>query len=523
MSSNREIVNLQKNKSFWESNQQTFKELLTFVDFADDKLNIAFAEINFAQDRDLLIKTLIENSNCKDIQFVVLDFPDPDLRFLRDEIVKALKEIKIDANKKPILLVTGLEKSIGILDEYPDMLVNLNYVRDDFSSSICHPIIFFLPEYALTRLAKYAPDFWAWSRKVFHFKTVKSGLATIRDKTLYAENYSSLNLLEKETRINLLQSLLSEYKFSHKIEKKRELSTVVDLYIELGNAYYSLGEYQQAANCYQQSSKNAQKIKDFQRESYSLAGLGKVYYSLGEYQIAIDFCQQSLAISKKIKDRYGESILLFDLGVAYYSLREYQIAIDFFQKSLTISKKIKDCYGESKSLNYLGNAYSSLREYQRAVNFYQHSLKKIQKIEASYSENIKSIVLSNLGYVYNYIKKYQRAINYFQKSLTISQKISYRKGEAISLIGLGNAYSSLGEYQRAIDFYQQSLTITQQIGNRIGEANSWFNLGNTLKTINENLDAKAAYEDARKLYQTMVLDKDIEACNQAIQELENHD
>ena len=260
-SKDQKIVDTDRTKLFWESNQQVFRELLTFVDFVDEKLNIGFAEINFAQDRDLVIKNLIEDPNCQDIQFAVLDFPDPDLRFLRDEIVTALKQIKINPEQKLILLVTGLEKSIGVLGEYPDVLVNLNYVRDDFRKSVCQPIIFWLPDYALTRLAKYAPDFWAWGRKVFYFKSVKSDLETIRDNTLFVENSDSLKLSEKKSRIDLLQRLLSEYK-SNKSENKRDLPTIINLYIGLGNAYFSLGEYQKAIDYHQQSLAIKQQIGD---------------------------------------------------------------------------------------------------------------------------------------------------------------------------------------------------------------------------------------------------------------------
>ena len=224
-SSNREIVDIDKrNKSFLEINQKAFKELLTFIDFADEKLNIAFAEINFAQNRDLLIEKLIEHPDCKDIQFEILDFSYPNLRFVRDELIAALKNIQITPDKKLILLITRLEKSIGVLDEYPDVLVNLNFVRDDLRHSVCHPIILFLPEYALTRLAKYAPDFWSWRRKVFYFITAKNTLVkTIDNIILSHNNIDSFELPERQNRIDLLLRLLSAYNSPDNQENKQNL------------------------------------------------------------------------------------------------------------------------------------------------------------------------------------------------------------------------------------------------------------------------------------------------------------
>ena len=481
-SNNQETANIKKkNKLFFDANQQPFMELLTFIDFVDNKLNIGLVEINSAQDRDILITALINHPNYQDIQFEILDFPDPSLRFLRDQLVAALKQIDIATNKKLILLVTGLEKSIDILKEYPDVLVNLNFVRDDLRSSVPHTLLLFLPDYALTRLAKYAPDFWAWTRKVFYFKTVKSTLDKPIDNTIFsARIIDTLELPEKQKKIELLLGLLTEYNFSDKQRNQRDLQACIDIYHQLGNVYYSLEEYQQA----------------------------------------IDFHQKSLAIKRQIGDRHGEAKSLNNLGSAYKALGKYQQAIESLHQSLAIFQQIGDSYGEANSLNNLGNAYDLLGEYQRAIDLLQQSLAIFQQIGDCHGE---ANSLTNLGSAYYSLGEYQRSIDCLQQSLAIFQHIGDRRGEANSLTNLGSAYYSLGEYQRAIDCLQQSLAIFQQIGDKRNEANTWFNLGIARKNMEQNLDAKIAYDNARKLYQTMELDKDVDKCATAIQNLANND
>ncbi len=303
-----------ESNSFLNINQQTFNELLTFVDFADDKLNIGLVEINFAKDRDVLIEALIKHPDCQNIKFEVLDFPNPNLRFLRDELVVALTKIKIAPDKKLILLITGLEKSIGILEEYPSVLANLNFVRDDLRISVPHPMLLFLPDYALTRLARYAPDFWAWNRKVFCFKTNRSNsLRSSNNIFLSDKIVKNLELPAKQERIELLLHLLSEYNSSGKEEAKNNLPNIINIYNELGIAYRSLGDYQQAINYYQQSLEIRQEIGDRHGISNSLNGLGNAYYSLGDYPKAIDYYQQSLEIATEIGDRHGRADSLIGL------------------------------------------------------------------------------------------------------------------------------------------------------------------------------------------------------------------
>jgi tetratricopeptide (TPR) repeat protein len=249
----------------------------------------------------------------------------------------------------------------------------------------------------------------------------------------------------------------------------------------------------------------------------ALTSLGNAYDSLGDYQQAIDYHQQALVIFQEIGDRSGIAISLNNLANAYQSLGEYQQAIVYDQQSLVIKQEIGARSGIASSLNNLGNAYDSLGEYQQAIDYHQQSLVIAQEI-GDRSGIAKS--LGNLGIAYNSLGEYQQAIDYYQQSLVIKQEIGARSGIANSFNNLGIAYKSQGEYQQAIDYYQQSLVIAQEIGDRRGEANAWFNLAIVLNKLNREQDAMGADLNARQLYQAMQLDADVQDCDNKIQQIE---
>ncbi|MFM6813002.1 MAG: hypothetical protein ACKPJ4_13865, partial [Dolichospermum sp.] len=106
-----------------------------------------------------------------------------------------------------------LEKSIGVFGEYPPFLQDLNFVRDAYKKTVPYPILFILPDYAINRLAKFAPDFWAWRSGVFRFKTLEKTRENAIAQTL--ESHIKIDRVEpqeKQERIEILQSLLMEYK-----------------------------------------------------------------------------------------------------------------------------------------------------------------------------------------------------------------------------------------------------------------------------------------------------------------------
>ncbi len=286
--------------------------------------------------------------------------------------------------------------------------------------------------------------------------------------------------------------------------------------ISLGNAYNSLGEYQQAIDYHQQSLEIFRDIGDRNGEGLSLMNLGLAYFFQGQYPQAIDLFQQSLEIAREIGDRNTEGKSLANLGLAYLSLGQYPQAIDLFQQSLEIAREIGDRNTEGNSLSSLGSAYLSLGEYQQAIDYHQQSLEIAREIGDRNSQG-KSIM--NLGLAYGSLGDYRQAIEFFQQSLEISREIRDRNSQGKSIMNLGLAYLYQGQYPRAIEFFQQSLEISREIGDIRGEAIAWFYLGLALETVNRELDALGAYRNARELYQTMGLDADVQNCNDRIEGL----
>ncbi|MFM6512523.1 MAG: tetratricopeptide repeat protein [Microcystis panniformis] len=369
-------------------------------------------------------------------------------------------------------------------------------------------------------------------RAIDDFLTRRGYYQTLAD--YYLELVTVYQQQEEQTNWNYAASLnslgnayysLGEYQkaiefYQQSLAIKREIGDrggEAASYNNLGIVYKSLGEYQKAIEFHQPSLAITREIGDRRGEANSYNNLGNVYDSLGEYQKAIEFHQQSLAIKREIGDRGGEAYSYNNLGNVYDSLGEYQKAIEFYQQSLAITREIGDRGGEAYSYNNLGNAYNYLGEYQKAIEFHQQSLAIFREIGDRGGE-AKSY--GNLGNAYGSLGEYQKAIEFNQQSLAIEREIGDRGGEAKSYMGLGNVYYSLGEYQKAIEFHQQSLAILREIGDRRGEANAWFNLGVTYDKLKRISEAKEAFLQSRELYQALGLAADVQKCDDKIRQLE---
>ncbi|MEG3879073.1 tetratricopeptide repeat protein, partial [Microcoleus sp. herbarium7] len=341
-----------------EFNQESFDQLLTFVDIVpDDAFDLGFIQSNFAKDRDAIIQALINHPDCQEMQFEIWDFPDPNMRFLLDEILKVLPKVKVQPDKKLIFIVRGVENAIGMTGEYPPMLVDFNWVRDAYPVKVPHPMIFCLPDYAITRVANYAPDFWAWNSGTFVFKTPVNTRDDAMSQTLDAsKGISNCELPEKQERIDLLKRLLIEYTPSNgREETQDDLRTRIRVLNELGVAYRTRSEYK-AAKYYLEQALDLAKKDDEEFMSLKaniLHELGWIQDDWGNKKEAIAFYQQSLELEEKIGNVQGKAATLNNLAGIYANLGEVERAIAFYQESLELKEKIGNVQGKAATLHCL--------------------------------------------------------------------------------------------------------------------------------------------------------------------------
>jgi hypothetical protein len=136
---NEELGRAAEARQFLAANSQPLAELLTFIDFAEN-LAIAFVEVNFSPDGMALVEALQQHPQCMNIQFVVVNLAEqPELRFLRDELLQQLATVPHQADKKLVLIVRGLERAIGVTGNDPPVLQDLNFIRDAYKTSVPHP------------------------------------------------------------------------------------------------------------------------------------------------------------------------------------------------------------------------------------------------------------------------------------------------------------------------------------------------------------------------------------------------
>jgi tetratricopeptide (TPR) repeat protein len=473
-----------------EHNQEVFQFLLAFVQMSRG-LKIGFIEVNFPPDIDKVITAIAEHPKCASIQFAVLRFDDRDMRFLLEGIKAELLKISIEPDKKLVLILQGLEKAIAYSGDNPPILTNLNYARDSFPIAVPHPLLFALPDYAVTRFAQFAPDFWAWTSSTFKFQT----LPETRDRlTAEVSNFSHnpnryFPKPEQGERIDLLERLLQEYPEDTEASSRTRL----ELLNQLGKAHQSIREFDKAKDYFLQAINLSIEINYKNGEFVALYNLGRVCYNAREFENAKRYFNQSLTIKEQIGDKQGQSDIYHCLGMVAQELREYGEAQQNYQQALSIYIEFDDPYSQASTYHQLGMVAQALREYEEARHNYQQAIAIFIEFSDRYSQ---ANTYHQLGRVAQELREYGEARQNYQQALAIKIEFGDRYSQASTYHQLGIVAQELREYGEARQNYQQALAIKIEFGDRYSQARTYQQLGSVAQELREYGEALQNYQQA---------------------------
>ena len=457
----------QEYHQFRALNQQVLAELMTFIDFAEG-FTLGFIEINFPPNVDILIRVLSDDPKCPDIQFEVFDFSHrPDLRFLRDDLLQQLPERTRHPNTKFVLLVKGLEKSIGVdMDgEYPPVLQDLNYVRDAYKRSFSFPVLFVLPDYAITRLARFASDFWAWRSGVFLFQTPPVTKDYMLNQSMDLESSFGLSKKpESQERIEMLKGLLMEFSPSsgHPITVT-DLDTCNTLLYQLGVAYLSQHNAAKAQGYLQKALEKADQRMDLSLQAEVSLALGRALLEQRMFADAQIKLNVALERFRHLEDPQGEIGTLLELGRIEVESRNFSQAESYFQQCLSIDQDLGDWRLQARTYHQLGRVAQAQRRYEEAKRYYRKALEIVEQAGDVYSS---ASTYHNLGSVAQEQRQYEEAERYYRKALEITEQAGDVYETAGTYHQLGSVAQAQGNLAEAFPYFLKAFQIFLDFGDQ---------------------------------------------------------
>lgn len=185
-----------------------------------------------------------------------------------------------------------------------------------------------------------------------------------------------------------------------------------------GLFYKNLGDYKRALP-YVLENVNTWKKED-ENKAGQLLNLGNLYFNMGEYKNAADAHIKSLQLFETLKNLRGQSFCYQSLGNDFLFLNQYANAKKYFERSLALKEQLDDKRGQLTTTISLGDVHKELNENQKAEGYYKSALATARSMKLKVEE---ARVLHQWGLLYKRMNNFKAARENFTKSLALSEQL----------------------------------------------------------------------------------------------------
>lgn len=331
------------------------------------------------------------------------------------------------------------------------------------------------------------------------------------------------------------QQAIQIYQASPDAENQKRIA---GLLTEQAQAYNDLGQHPRAVTLLESAIELATEYSDSLAEAAAQGALGNAHWSLGNYDQAIAAHKQSLKIARALNNTSFIATALNNVGNVYISrasrlryqaqvaelegdveqatrltedaLRDWTQAKTFFDQSLETAQ-VLDSLTEIKALMNLNrwvisrhsatvadNSDEPLSEGDRA--FLQSNWQRVRELLPGIPDSRqKAYTLIHLAESFQRIESKastQESIQLLTQALTVAQNIGDAKAQSFALGSLGQLYESAGDYSTAMNLTRQAEFSAQQIQSSDSLYRWQWQAGRMLKAKGDIASAISAYEGA---------------------------
>ncbi len=481
-------------------NQRNYQKLIVSLEASQGILNLLIAVCDDPNLRAKLIQQYETELKQQDFLTyrVRVRRQDPSLRYALAHLLET--EPDLQQGEAAVITVLGVDELLSVkLDspksEQDKFFGYLQWTREALRE-FTFPIVLWVTESVLIRLAERAPDFWSWRGGVFCF-TRES--VTVESRGISGTNNISQSAPEEIGGLPLEEIL----QLIARIESEgTEAPLLATLYESLAKAYEQRYENHQnrqlAIQAYQKAIALQRKLGLKADLADSLKNLGNLYFELkNEVKLAEDYYEQALKIYRDIGDRLGEAYILKAIGDVLQFLNRSSEALEKYEQALAFSRETGSRLGEAYTLKAIGDVLQFLNRRSEALEKYEQTLGFYRDVGDRLGE---ANTLRAIGHVLRFLNRRSEALEKYEQALAFYRDIGNRLGEAYTLKAIGDVLQFLNRRSEALEKYEQVLAFYRDLGSRLGEANTLLSIGDVLQFLNRRSEALEKYGQALAFY-----------------------
>jgi DNA-binding NarL/FixJ family response regulator len=280
------------------------------------------------------------------------------------------------------------------------------------------------------------------------------------------------------------------------------------LYHARGQAYETLGEFEQARHDYEQALGAAYEAHDDIAEWQSLLDLGYLWAGRDYEQTGVYF-RQAMERARALADPKLLAHSLNRLGNWYLNVEQPHEALRYHQEALATFQTLSDRHGTAATLDLMGMASLLSGDLMQNAMYNQQAIVLFRELDDRQRLISTLVTLMLCSGIYQTETLVPAALGFAESlqqgelALKIAGEIGQRSDEAYTLIHMAMFLGTRGEYARALEVAQSGLDIAEDIEHR-----QWMTAGHRVLGA-LYLDLLALSEAQQHLEQALALAQEI--------------
>jgi tetratricopeptide (TPR) repeat protein len=189
---------------------------------------------------------------------------------------------------------------------------------------------------------------------------------------------------------------------------------------------------------------------------------GEAYFHLGDYQQALHYQKKDVVLSQKIFDPFHRDLIptYNNMAIYYEKLDSLEMSLLFQEKAL----KIAEHNDVKKMTNRLASIYSNYalnladnNEFEKSIAYHQKSIDIRENRPDADTNPDLAASYNNMSYTYRKMKQYDKALIYHERAVAIATEIFGEEGldTAVYYSKMAESYVGKKEYQSALEIIQR--------------------------------------------------------------------
>lgn len=277
----------------------------------------------------------------------------------------------------------------------------------------------------------------------------------------------------------------------------------------IGEAYYSLGQLDQATEAFQSALDIAQEAKDRPEMGHNHVSLASVALDSGDKSLAQTHYAEAATIFEQLADSSSLCDLLLRYGNTYNSTGEHDEAIAQYLRS------IPACEAAGNTL-FVGFNYESIAivhdkqgDYPIAESYFL----KAKEVFAGLKDRLAYAgLLNNMGIFYKNTRQYDKSILSYQEALGIFDSVNFDRGRMACNTNLGILFTTQSAFAQGLAYSQRGLELARKMNNRESQGDNLNHMARAQLGLGQVSQALIHAREAQKLaYEVESLEKQRDA------------